>query len=101
MLGAFCLVPFVFLSGLQFSAISAGAWLGVAYMGIAGGAAGYMIYFWALGYLPSSRLSMYAYVQPILATLAAFFVLNEAITLTMLAAGALVLAGVWISGRRA
>jgi drug/metabolite transporter (DMT)-like permease len=100
-LGAFCLVPFVFLSGLQFSAISVGAWWGVAYMRIAGGAAGYLIYFWALGYLPSSRLSMYAYVQPLLATLAAFVLLDETITVTMLAAGALVLAGVWISGRRA
>ncbi len=101
LLGAICLAPFVFFSGMKFSAVSAGAWWGVAYMGILGGAVGYLIYFWALRYLPSSRLSMYAYVQPILATLAAFFLLNESITLAMLAAGALVLAGVWISGRRA
>jgi drug/metabolite transporter (DMT)-like permease len=100
-LGAVCLFPFALFSGVQFSAISAGAWWGVLYMGVLGGAAGYLIYFWALAYLPSSRLSMYAYVQPILATLGAFLLLNESITFTMLAAGALVLAGVWISGRPA
>ena len=84
-----------------FSAISTAAWWGVAYMGVLGGAVGYLIYFYALAYLPSSRLSMYAYIQPILATFAAFLLLGESVTLAMLAAGALVLTGVWISGRRA
>jgi drug/metabolite transporter (DMT)-like permease len=101
LLGALCLLPFAFFSGLRLSAISAAAWWGVAYMGVLGGAVGYLIYFYALAYLPSSRLSMYAYIQPVLATLAAFLLLGESVSVTMIAAGALVLAGVWISGRRA
>jgi drug/metabolite transporter (DMT)-like permease len=101
LLAAVCLFPFTLFPGLPFKAISAAAWWGVVYMGVLGGAVGYLIYFYALAYLPSSRLSMYAYIQPILATLAAFLLLGEPVTPAMLAAGALVLAGVWISGRRA
>ena len=101
LLGALCLLPFTFFSKMNISAISAGAWWGVAYMGVLGGAAGYLIYFYALARLPSSRLAMYAYIQPILATLAAFLLLGEPVTMTMLAAGMLVLAGVRISGLRA
>jgi drug/metabolite transporter (DMT)-like permease len=100
-MAAVCLLPFTLFSGLRFSEVSPGAWWGVAYMGALAGAVGYLIYFYALAYLPSSRLSMYAYIQPILATLGAFLLLGESVTLSMLAAGALVLTGVWISGRGA
>jgi drug/metabolite transporter (DMT)-like permease len=100
-MASICLFPFVYFSGLRWTAISAAAWWGVLYMGVLGGAVGYLIYFYALAYLPSSRLSMYAYIQPVLATLAAFLILNEPVTAAMLSAGALVLAGVWVSGRRA
>lgn len=100
-LGTVCLLPVAFFPRFDFSAVSSAAWWGVVYMGALAGAAGTFIYFYALAYLPSSRLSMYAYIQPILATLAAFLILSEPVTATMLVAGALVLAGVWISGLRA
>jgi drug/metabolite transporter (DMT)-like permease len=100
-LASICLLPFAFYSDLRWSSISASAWWGVLYMGVLGGAVGYLIYFYALAYLPSSRLSMYAYIQPVLATLAAFLILSEPVTAAMLGAGALVFAGVWVSGRRA
>jgi drug/metabolite transporter (DMT)-like permease len=95
------LVPFTLAAGVEWSKISAGAWWGVVYMGLAGNVVGYLIYGYALERLPSSKLSMYAYVQPVLATVFAFLILSEPVTWTMAAAGALILAGVWIAGRRA
>ena len=66
-------------------------------MGLMGKVVGYMIYGYALEHMPSSKLSMYAYVQPVLATLFAFALLSEPVTWMMAVAGALILAGVAIA----
>ena len=52
-LAASCLFPFTLFSGLHFSRdfLPHHGW-GVAYMGMLSGAAGYLIYFYALAYLP-------------------------------------------------
>ena len=98
-ISAACLIPIALIPGIPFSRLSAGAWLGVLYMGVMGSTVAYVIYAYALKYMRSSHVAMYAYIQPILATFFALLFLKEPITWPMCAAGMLILLGVWIAGR--
>jgi drug/metabolite transporter (DMT)-like permease len=98
-IAAACLIPIALIPGIPFSRLTAGAWLGVLYMGVMGSTVAYVIYAYALKHMRSSHVAMYAYIQPILATFFALLFLREPITWPMCAAGMLILLGVWISGR--
>jgi drug/metabolite transporter (DMT)-like permease len=72
------------------SARSAGA---VVYLGLIGSMVGFSAYAYALQRLPLSLVSMYAYINPIIAVACGALFLSEPVTPRLIVAGALVLSG--------
>jgi drug/metabolite transporter (DMT)-like permease len=96
------------LSGVMLMAIgtAAGEWqqlsftprttAAMTYLVLVGSVVGYSAYVYALKYLPISTVSLYAYVNPIIAVLLGSFLLDEPFGVRTVAAAALVLIGVAI-----
>jgi drug/metabolite transporter (DMT)-like permease len=100
--GAALLAPFTLwqVAVRDLSQVSMTAWMGVLYMAIFPSIAGYLIYSYALRYLPASQVSSVSYLQPVLATLFAVVFLHENPGPGFLAGAALVLGGVFVTERR-
>jgi drug/metabolite transporter (DMT)-like permease len=79
--------------------IGLAAGIGILYMSIAS-IVGYLIYSYALRYLPASRVSSTVYLQPLVATLLAVVFLGEQPGLGYAAGAAVVLGGVWWAQRK-
>jgi drug/metabolite transporter (DMT)-like permease len=60
---------------------------------------GYLLFYYALAHIPASRLSTFAYLQPVLATLLAMMFLGERPAASFFSGGALILAGVFVAER--
>jgi len=70
------------------------ATLALGYLIVVGSLVGFSTYVWLLRSAPTSLVSTYAYVNPIVAVLLAWALLGEAITLQMVIAGAAVVVSV-------
>ncbi|MEM7354351.1 MAG: EamA family transporter [Acidobacteriota bacterium] len=68
--------------------------LATLYLAVLGSALNFSLYFWLLKYLSATQLSLIAYAVPVVAVTVGTLVLDEPLTLRMLAGGALVVAGV-------
>jgi drug/metabolite transporter (DMT)-like permease len=66
------------------------------YLILAGSLAGYSAYVYALKYLPISTVSLYAYINPILAVMAGTLLADEPFGWRVIAASALVFAGITV-----
>lgn len=99
--GAIALAPTtVWLSaGFDFTHPSGIGWASLFYMAAFAGVLSYLIYNYALQYIPASRVSAFSYLQPLGATIFAIFLLGELITASLVIGGILVLAGVFITER--
>lgn len=75
---------------LTFSARSAGA---LAYLTFVGAIGGFSAYSYALKHLPMATVSLYAYINPVIAVILGTLVLKEPLNARMAAAAAIVLAG--------
>jgi drug/metabolite transporter (DMT)-like permease len=60
---------------------------------------GYLIYCYALTQMPASRVSAFAYLQPLLATILAVPMLGESVNGSLTGGGTLVLIGVYVTER--
>jgi drug/metabolite transporter (DMT)-like permease len=80
-------------SALSFSARSAGSFV---YLSTLGAIGGFVAYTYALRHLPVSLVSLYAYINPIIAVALGVAILGEPFTSRMAVAAALVLGGVAI-----
>ena len=72
----------------------------MAYLTIAGSLIAYSAYIYAIQHLPLQLVSLYAYINPMIAVALGTLLLNEPISARIIVAAALVLAGTWIVGRR-
>jgi drug/metabolite transporter (DMT)-like permease len=81
---------------LVFDSVSVGALL---YLAIAGSAVTFTVYFWLLRHMPATRLSLIAYMIPVVAVAVGWLVFHEPVTARSLGGGALVLVGVALAGR--
>ncbi|MET8140120.1 EamA family transporter [Sphaerisporangium sp. NPDC005288] len=79
---------------LHLDQVSAGSWLALAYLVLAGSLVGFTSYIWLLGNAPISLVSTYAYVNPVVAVLLGVVVLNERATGQMIAGGLVIVLGV-------
>ena len=66
----------------------------MSYLVIFGSWVGYTAYIWLLGHQPTSKVSTYAYVNPVVAVFLGWLVLNEPIDRYILAGSAVVIAAV-------
>jgi drug/metabolite transporter (DMT)-like permease len=82
---------------LAFSPRTAQAWL---YLVLVGSIGGFSSYLYALRYLPVSTVSLYTYVNPVLAVLLGTWLFEEPLTWRLGLAGAVVLVGMTIVQRR-
>jgi drug/metabolite transporter (DMT)-like permease len=99
--GAVALAPFTMWqsAGFSFDGLGAAAWLTLIYMALFPSLICYLIYYYALMHIPASRVSAFAYLQPLLATVMATTLLGERLTENVIGGGAMVLAGVWLTER--
>ena len=70
------------------------------YLAIAGSLVAYSAYVYAIQHLPLSFVSLYAYINPIIAVTLGTLLLGEPLTTRVLVASGLVLAGTAVVGRR-
>jgi drug/metabolite transporter (DMT)-like permease len=93
--GGILLTAYSVLSGEVGEAVWArDAILALGYLIVAGSLVGFTAYVWLLRSAPTSLVSTYAYVNPIVAVLLAWALLGEAISLQMVVAGGAVLVSV-------
>lgn len=69
-------------------------WVALAYLVVFGSLLGYTAYTFALANAPLSLVGTYAYVNPVVAVLLGWAILNESITAVVVGGGALVVIGV-------
>ena len=67
--------------------------IAVLYLVLVGTFIGYVCYVYALKHLPVSIVSLYAYVNPVIAVLLGTLILGEALSPRLAVAGAIVLVG--------
>jgi drug/metabolite transporter (DMT)-like permease len=99
--GALAMAPFTVWLSLRYglARASAAAWWSVAYMALFSSVIAYLIYNYALTYMPASRASAVSYLQPLGATLLAVLLLGESVTTAVAIGGMLVLTGVFVTER--
>jgi drug/metabolite transporter (DMT)-like permease len=83
----------------NFAAVPALGWWMLAYMVGIASVLCYIIYSTALESLAASRVASFSYAQPFIASLAAWWLLGEPVTLPVAIGGVMVLGGVWLTGR--
>jgi drug/metabolite transporter (DMT)-like permease len=66
----------------------------IGYLIVCGSWIGYTAYIWLLGHVPTSKVSTYAYVNPVVAVFLGWLILNERIDAYILAGSAIVIASV-------
>jgi drug/metabolite transporter (DMT)-like permease len=99
--GALTMWPFTYsaVAAFDFASVSTAAWIAFFYMTVVSSTVCYLCFYYALHRLAASRISAFAYLQPLVATLLAIPMLGEPLTTTMMGGGTLVLAGVFLTER--
>ena len=100
--GGLVLLPYAVweMSRLELVRVSPAAWMGIVYMALFPSIAGYLIYTYALRYLPASRVSSTSYLLPVVAPLFAVLFLGERPGMAFAGGAALVMGGVYTAERR-
>ena len=81
---------------VPFSAIPWQAWTSIGYLVVFGSVISFIAYLYALQKLPTGQVSIYAYINPVVAVLIGSLLFNEEFTLYIAIGGAITLAGVYI-----
>jgi len=84
----------------RLSAVSDRSWLALAYLIVGGSIVAFSAYVIAVRMLPTATVATYAYVNPVIAVLLGTLILNEPVTLGMLAGGVLIVGAVVLVVRR-
>jgi drug/metabolite transporter (DMT)-like permease len=91
-----CGKPFV---EMRWRAVTGMGWFGALYMVVLGSVISYLIFAFALTELAASRVAAFSYLQPVIATGLAIWLLAEKLTGGVVAGGALILGGVYLAER--
>lgn len=83
----------------EFSQLTITGWSAILYLGILCSALAYIFYNDGLQFFSSSRVGVYLYLEPLVATLISAVLLSEQIVLATLAGGACIILGVWLVNR--
>jgi drug/metabolite transporter (DMT)-like permease len=81
---------------VPFATISAKAWWAIAYLVIAGSIIAFVAFIYSLKVLPPAISSLYAYINPLVAMVVAYFVVDEKLTWNILWGALITLAGVYL-----
>lgn len=70
------------------------------YLSVAGSLVAYSAYIYAIQHLPLQLVSLYAYINPMIAVALGTLLLSEPLSARIIVAAALVFAGTWVVGKR-
>ncbi len=100
-LGSVLLIPFGARAVLnvRWTALSAQVGWTVVYMVVFGTVVPYLIFAFAMTELSASRVAAFSYLQPVIATGLGIWLISEKLTWRVVAGGALILAGVYLTER--
>jgi drug/metabolite transporter (DMT)-like permease len=101
--GALAMAPVAALEMAAFRTVawSPGLLLGVIYLALVITAFGYLIWNWALARIPAPRAAIFLSLQPVLGAGLGIVLLGEAFTVFTAVGGALIVAGLVVTVRRA
>jgi drug/metabolite transporter (DMT)-like permease len=90
-----------FASGkyIDLSSASADALISLLYLVVFGSLLAYSAYVFAISKLPPTQVSVYAYINPIVAIVCGWLVLNEKMTISVLTGTLITIAGVYMVNR--
>jgi len=100
-LGGVLMLPFTApeLLRVRWSAVPSLAWWSLAYMIILGSVLAYLFFTVTLAELSPSRVAAFNYLQPLIAISLGVWMLGEKVTSDLIAGGALILAGLYLTER--
>ena len=87
------------VDGLQADRVSGGSLVALGYLIVAGSLLAYTAYVWLLAHAPVSQAATYTYVNPVVAVVLGWLVLDERLTVATLAGTALVVGSVAMVSR--
>lgn len=79
---------------LDLALVTATSWLGLAYLIVFGSLIGFAAYTWLLRNAPTPLVSTYAYVNPLIAVMAGYFLAQETLNLRILLATGIIIGSV-------
>jgi drug/metabolite transporter (DMT)-like permease len=93
-------VLFLRTNGLaEISELTINGWMAVAFLGVFCSGLAYIAWYDALQALSTAQTGVFLYIEPLVAVVVAFFILDEAITPASVLGGAVILFGVWLVNR--
>jgi len=97
--GTLLYIPFGLYSAakMDYSQTTIGAWLSVFYMAIGVSVFAYVLWYWVLKHIEASRMAVFHNIQPVIATVMAYFWLGEPLGAPFIIGGLTVLTGVIIA----
>jgi drug/metabolite transporter (DMT)-like permease len=87
----------VHAAGFDYSILTGADYAGVVYLVVATSIVAYLIWYYALGKLPPSKVAVFANIQPVLTMFLAWLLLDDVLTARFLLGAAVTLAGVLIT----
>lgn len=84
---------------LDWKSVGWAGWVGLFYIAVFSGVAGFLLFYWALRHMDASRVVAVNYFQPVVVFLLSIPFLGEHPTVRLLASAALVLLGVYLAER--
>ena len=78
----------------DYSGVSSQAWIGLAFITFITSAVAYPMWYWALKYMEASKLTVFIFLQPVLASIMSYIFLSEELTTHFVSGGIIVIAGV-------
>ncbi len=97
--GALLYIPFGLYEAVKmdYSQTTVGAWLSVLFMAIGISVVAYVLWYWVLKHIEASRMAVFHNIQPVIATVMAYFWLGEPLGAPFVIGGLTVLAGVIVA----
>lgn len=84
----------------EIAALTASGWGAILVLGIFGSGLAYIAFYDALQEIPASQLGAFFNVEPLVTTVLASVMINEAITVITLVGGAIIILGIWLVNRK-
>jgi drug/metabolite transporter (DMT)-like permease len=84
----------------EISELTINGWMAVAFLGVFCSGLAYIAWYDALKALSTAQTGVFLYIEPLVAVVVAFFVLDEAIAPASVLGGAVILFGVWLVNRQ-
>ena len=98
-IGALLLVPLTAVAEGVPSGISSWGWFLIIYLSVVGSVVPFLLYYWVLQHVSSTRAATIGYMVPIVALVTGIMFLDEQLQSGLVVGGALILTGVLLTGR--